>query len=283
MSRCFVLCWLSVWLTAVGGTLNLLPERQSEGDLEVSGHFANGQTNGFVAREQLFALTVVTVTNRHDVELQRSVVYTGIALDDILAALPGTDASDAILAVCRDKYAAVFSSEYRHQHSPILVLKMDGKDYADWPRTPGGARMAPFYISYERFEARPEETVAGVVEESLIPFSVVHLKFLRLGESLDQLRVSGAEGKTLQGQTLAIQLCLHCHYSGEMGGRFSGKPWLVVAAWAKAEPDLFQKYIRNPRQVEPTSRMSGFPDFGDEALSGLQSYFSAFLQAQAGK
>ena len=270
-------------MTAAGGTLDMLPERQSEGDLEVSGHFAGGRTNGFVAREQLFTLPVVTVTNRHDPELRRSVVYLGVALDDVLAALPGTEASDAILAVCRDKYAAVFSSEYRHHHRPILVLKMDDKDYRDWPKTPSGARMSPFYVSYERFEARPEQTVAGVVEESLIPFSVVHLKFVRMNESLDRLRVSGTQRKTVQGETLAIQQCLHCHYSGDIGGRFSGKPWLVVAAWAKAEPLLFQKYIRNPRQVEPTSRMPGFPDFGDEALSSLQDYFAAYLQAQAGK
>jgi hypothetical protein len=58
---------------------------------------------------------------------------------------------------------------------------------------------------------------------------------------------------------------------------------LVLAAWAKAEPDLFQKYIRNPRQVEPTSRMPGFPDFQPPALNSLQKYFSAYLVQTVGE
>lgn len=283
MNRIFVLCWLLASITATARSLELLAERQSEGDLEMSGQFAGGRTNGFISREQLWKLPVLTVTNRHDPELQRAAVYTGVTLDAVLANISGTDASDAILAICRDKYSAIFPAEYRHHHRPILVLKLDGKEFTDWPKTPSGARLSPYYISYERFEARQERTVAGVVEESLIPFSVVQLKILHAAESLDRFRVGGAQKKTVQGEALAIERCLHCHYSGDIGGRVSGKPWLVVAAWAKAEPNLFQKYIRNPRQVEPTSRMPGFPDFGDEALSSLQSYFAEYLEAQAKK
>lgn len=275
-------CLLMGWM-ASARPLDLLDERSTEGDLEVVGEFSGGRTNGFIARTQLLALPLVTVTNRHDIELQRPVVYTAVALDDLFGALSLPNDIDVVTAICRDKYAAAYPRDYRQRHQPLLVLKLDGKDYLDWPSAPSGTRMAPFYISYGKFEADPKLMAAGVEEEARIPFAVVTLRFARYAESLGRLQVAKVAGAAIDGQTIALNQCLACHFSGNTGGRLSGKPWLVLAAWAKAEPDLFQKYVRNPRQVEPTSRMPGFPNYQAPALSSLQKYFSAYLVQSAGE
>ncbi len=274
---------LLLGLVASARPLELLDERSSEGDLEVVGEFSGGRTNGFIARTQLLALPSVTVTNQHDIELQRRLVYTGIPLDDLFGQLPLPPGIDVVTAVCRDKYAAVYPKDYRQRHQPLLVLKLEGKDYANWPSTPSGARMAPFYISYGHFEAAPDRTAAGVEEEARIPFAVVTLRFGRYADTLGRLQVADAMGATRDGETIALEKCLACHFAGNTGGRMSGKPWLVLAAWAKAEPELFQKYVRNPRQVEPTSRMPGFPNYQTPALGSLQKYFSAYLMQSVGE
>lgn len=278
----WLLCWLSLLgvfcTTTAAPTLSLLPESTSEGDLEVAGSMAGQPSRGFIPRQQLLALPQINVTNQNDVELQCPVVYSGVPLEQILSLLAADSSCDLVMAVCRDKYASVFPREFILRHHPLLVLKLDDKDYLDWPKTTFGARMSPYYIAYHHFTPDPARTVDGVVEEPKIPFSVIRLELLRSSETISRLQLSGAEGPPLSGQTIALRECLPCHYSGPLGGRFSGKPWLVLAAWAQAEPDLFQKYIRNPRQVEPTSRMPGFPAFQSEALVGLQAYFSDYLK-----
>ncbi len=276
-------CFLLAGLVASAQPLELLSERSSDGDLEVVGGFSGGRTNGFIPRAQLMNLPSVTVTNRNDLEVHRPLVYTGIPLDDLFGLLPLAPGIDLVTAVCRDKYAAVYPKDYRQRHQPLLVLKLDGKDYADWPSTPSGARMAPFYISYGKFVADPKLTAADVEEEARIPFAVVTLRFDRFADTLGRLQLTNATGATRDGETIALGQCLACHFSGASGGRLSGKPWLVLAAWAKAEPDLFQKYVRNPRQVEPTSRMPGFPNYQAPALSSLQKYFSAYLVQSVGE
>ncbi len=283
MKALWLACCILVGWVASARPLELLDERSTEGDLEVVGEFSGGRTNGFIARAQLLALPMVTATNQHDIELQRRLVYTGIPLDDLFGQLPLAPGIDVVTAVCRDKYAAVYPKDYRQRHQPLLVLKLDGKDYADWPSAPSGARMAPFYISYGHFEAAPEFTAAGVEEEARIPFAVITLRFSRFADTLGRLQVANANGAILDGETIALRQCLACHFSGSTGGRLSGKPWLVLAAWARAEPDLFQKYVRNPRQVEPTSRMPGFPNYQPPALSSLQKYFSAYLMQSVGE
>jgi mono/diheme cytochrome c family protein len=283
MNALRLVCCLLVGWMASARPLELLDERSTEGDLEVVGEFTGGRTNGFIARAQLLTLPLVIVTNQHDLELQRRLVYTGIPLNDLFGQLPLAPGLDVVTAVCQDKYAAVYPSDYRQRHQPLLVLKLDGKDYADWPTAPSGARMSPFYISYGKFVADSKRTAAGVEEEARIPFAVAKLRFARFADTLGQLQVANAAEAARDGETIALGKCLACHFSGNTGGRLSGKPWLVLAAWAKAEPDLFQKYIRNPRQVEPTSRMPGFPDFQPPALNSLQKYFSAYLVQTVGE
>lgn len=267
-------------LKLISAPLELLPERSTDGDLEWNGPWPDGRTNGFIPRAQLLKLATVTVTNRQDLALHRPVVYTGIPMDELLKAINPSLSPEVVWAICRDRYAAYYTTDYRHAKRPILVLLLDGKDYPEWPISASGVRMSPFYVSFENFAPDSANTFAGQPENPRIPYGVVALKTAQYEETVGRLTLNDASSTAREGQALALRECLYCHFDGRTGGRLSGKPWLVLAAWAEAEPALFRTYIRNPRQVEPTSRMPGFPDFSAEAAEDLQQYFSAFLKQQ---
>ena len=62
---------------------------------------------------------------------------------------------------------------------PMIILRMEGKEPADWPRPEGGAWMGPYCIGYENFKPRPAEAVAGLAETPRIPYGVVRLRLAR--------------------------------------------------------------------------------------------------------
>ncbi len=60
---------------------------------------------------------------------------------------------------------------------------------------------------------------------------------------------------------------------GTEGGQKSGHPWLVLSAWATAEPGFFQGYIHNPRAKNVHADMPAFPDYDAATLPGVDRVF----------
>jgi mono/diheme cytochrome c family protein len=133
--------------------------------------------------------------------------------------------------------------------------------------------MAPFYLSYADF--RPAEEILGLPEGPLLPYAVTRLHFASAAE-LDALLPAGLTGAAAQGARLARRDCLSCHFHHGVGGQLSGRPWALIATWAKIDPNYVRKYVRNPKGVQPESKMPGFPHYGDEAVEALVAYFKAF-------
>ena len=89
---------------------SIRPTRSSPTDLEVSGPFPSGRTNGFIPRERLMELPLTVVTNSMDLARKAPAVYRGIPLPQ-LRSLVGLDASsaDTLFAVCSDGYSKELS------------------------------------------------------------------------------------------------------------------------------------------------------------------------------
>ncbi len=68
---------------------------------------------------------------------------------------------------------------------------------------------------------------------------------------------------------------------GTEGGQKSVHPWLVLSAWAIAEPGFFQGYIHNPRAKNVHADMPAFPDYDAATLQALTAYFSTFTSPAA--
>lgn len=257
--------------------LELRPTRSSPFDLEISGRLTTSPTNGFVTREQLRSLKLVSVTNQHDGALKKPTVYTGVYLQDLRSALPVAAESDVVFAICDDGYAAHFPADYVAAFRPLLILELDGHPAEDWGKSlASGVGMPPYYINSAEFAPRKSETAAGRPEAARYPYAVARLEFTTAAQTLDRLKLpSGASKAAQAGEKLALRDCLSCHAHGRFGGSNSGRPWLLLKTWA-ANTNYFQRYVRKPRNVQPTAKMPGFPDYGDDALDALTAYFREF-------
>ncbi len=277
----FALLWsfvLGAWsFSAAAATLTLAPTRSSPYDLEISGLLTGGATNGFVSREQLRSLRVVTVTNVHDGALKQPTAYTGVYLTDLRAALPVASESDVIFAVCDDGYAAHFPADYVAAFQPLLILALNGQPAEEWGKSlASGVGMPPFYINSASFTPRESETAAGQKEGARYPYAVSKLVFTTSAKSVGRLSLKPEASAAAQaGQKLALRDCLSCHAHDGFGGSNSGRPWLLLKTWS-ANTSYFRRYVKKPRSVQPTAKMPGFTEYDEAALDALTAYFREF-------
>jgi mono/diheme cytochrome c family protein len=281
------LAWLLILLlTATSGgrgvpvsaaPLTLAAARSSPYDLQVSGLLTGGVTNGFVTREQLRSLGLVTVTNGHDGALKRAAAYAGLPLRDLQAALPVAPECDVIFAVCDDGYAAHFPADYVKAFQPLLILELDGKPAEEWGRSlASGVGMPPFYINSASFTPRESETAAGQKEGVRYPYAVSKLVFTTVANSIGRLALQpGASAAAQAGQKIALRDCLSCHDHQGIGGSNSGRPWLLLKTWS-ANTNYFRRYVKKPKSVQPAAKMPGFAQYDDAALDALTAYFREF-------
>ena len=257
--------------------LTLATARSSTYDLQVSGLLTGGVTNGFVTREQLRSLGVVTVTNEHDGALKQGAAYTGLQLRDLQAALPVAPECDVIFAVCDDGYAAHFPADYVKAFQPLLILALDGKPAEEWGRSlASGVGMPPFYINSASFTPRESETAAGQKEGARYPYAVSKLVFTTTANSIGRLALQpGASAAAQAGQKIALRDCLSCHDHQGIGGSNSGRPWLLLKTWS-ANTNYFRRYVKKPKSVQPAAKMPGFAQYDDAALDALTAYFREF-------
>jgi len=262
--------------------LRLAKERGSPLDLEVSGDLASlepGATR-FVTREQLLAMPQSVFTVTGDSNFTAATQIAGVTLAELARQLASAPDSDLIVAICADRYHAHYTPAYVTSHHPALVLKIDGKDPAEWPKNAEGLGpgMGPFLITHPNFTSKSK--ILAQPKEPQRPWGVVEIEFR------DEKVVFGAiaprgprasEPAVQQGYAIAQQNCFRCHNMGTEGGGKAGRTWLILSAWANSAPDAFAAYVRDPKSKNPSSQMPANPEYDDVTLKAITSYFQTFI------
>lgn len=269
-----------------GAARVVLQERRgSELDLAVAGELPGvprGATR-YVSREELLKLPQVTYAVSDDPNFKGTVQVSGVLLEELARVLGASPTTDFVVAVCVDQYHGNFPSEYVREHHPVLVLSINGQPPAKWPKNAEavGAYMGPYLISHAKFA--PSFKIFAHEDEAQIPWGVVRLEFRDERKTYATIAPRGPHAGDTNVQTglkMAKQNCFRCHNMGEEGGRKSGRPWLVLAAWAAAGPEHFASYVRNPQANNPSTQMVASPQYDDATMKALIDYFSTFIAAE---
>jgi mono/diheme cytochrome c family protein len=263
----------------------LQEHRGSELDLAVAGELpgvSRGATR-YVSREELLKLPQVTYAVSDDPNFKGTVQVNGVLLEELSKALGASPAADFVVAVCADQYHGNFPRSYVREHHPVLVLKIEGLPPKGWPKNTEatGAYMGPYLISHAKYT--PSFKIFAHEDEAQIPWGVVRLEFRDEHKSLAAIAPRGPHAGDVNVQAgfrIAQQNCFRCHNLGEEGGRKSGRPWLVLAAWAAAGPEHFASYVRNPVVNNPNTQMAASPQYDDATMKALIDYFSTFIAAE---
>jgi mono/diheme cytochrome c family protein len=267
--------------TTVTLVTKLHTTRMSPLDLEISGDLANVPSNGtrYVTREDLLALPQVTLTVTNDTNFTRPTKITGVSLEEVTRQLAAAPNSDLTIALCDDQYRANFPHAYINAHHPVLVLTIDGQPPSGWPKDSEGhnADMGPYLISQPDFI--PSFKILATPEEPQNPWGVIRLEFRDEATVFNSIAPRGPHAQDPQvqaGLRIAQQNCFRCHNMGIEGGQKAGHPWLVLSAWATAQPSYLAAYVHNPKQKNPNAQMPSFPEYDDATLRALIAYFQTF-------
>jgi mono/diheme cytochrome c family protein len=258
----------------------LSPTRTSPLDLEIDGDIlgtVRGHSKSYVTRQQLLSLPQVSYSVTNDANFTGPTKISGVALDQLILALAANPKTDLAVAVCSDKYETHYPHSYITAHHPVLVLKINGKDPADWPKSPEGADMGPYLISSPDF--KPSFKVLSHEDEPQIPWGVVRIEIQSEATVFNAIRPrqpAGNSPEVQDGFRIAQQNCFRCHNNGNEGGTKAQRPWTVLATWATASPEFFQAYIHDPKSKNPKSEMPGFPNYDAATLNALTKYFQTF-------
>ncbi|HVT96752.1 MAG TPA: hypothetical protein VHE33_04545, partial [Acidobacteriaceae bacterium] len=259
--------------------VQLLGQRSSPQDLQVSGELPGvpaGQTR-FIRYVDLSRLAQVSHRVKDDENFEHAVELTGVPLDVLISAL-GLSAERVLIAAdASDNYEAHYTAEYRAQHHPFLVLRIDGKEPAKWPKGPDGENYGPYLISHPSFT--PAFHILAHKDMAQIPFAVVGLRFLDedavLKELLPPVKAAAAS-PAMEGSRIAEQNCLRCHRDGDIGGTKSPFGWPQMALIAQGNPAAFGKYVVRPNSVNPEANMPANPDYDATTVAALTAYFQSF-------
>ncbi len=261
-------------------------ERSSPADLELGGNLAGlpPGTTRYITRNELLALPQDTYTVTGDPNFAGPTRISGVLLEELIRRLGAAKGSDLIVALSHDQYCAHYPRAYIEAHNPLLVLTINGRPPADWPKDAEGygSDMGPYMVSHPNFT--PTFKVLSQDDEAQIPWGVVRIEFrdaMSVFGSISPRGPHAADPMVQSGYRIAQQSCLRCHNMGSNGGRKSGHPWLVLSAWATASPDYFTAYIRDPRSRNPRAQMPSNPGYDDATLRALADYFRTFSSGSA--
>jgi mono/diheme cytochrome c family protein len=263
-------------------------KRASPADLELGGDIPGAnreQSKRYITRDQLLALPQVSYTVTNDANFIGPTQISGVALEELTQKLAANPESDIALAICTDGYETHYTHAYITAQHPVLVLKIDGKDPADWPKFhESGADMGPYLISSPDF--KPSFKILSHEDEPQIPWGVVRLEIKSEAAVFDAIRPRSVPPtpEVEDGFRIAQQNCFRCHNSGGVGGTKAQRPWTVLSTWATASPDYFKAYIHDPQSKNPKSQMQAFPNYDAATLNALTKYFQSFTDdAKGGK
>jgi len=259
-------------------SIPLHPSRAAESDLEISGSgpALRGQVR-FLRYADLLKLPQVSYEISDDTNFKPKTRISGIELDQLKRAVDQTAVGDLVVAICNDGYRTNYPTAYLRAHRPLLVLKVNDKPPAEWPKSHDGGDMGPYVISHPAFT--PAFKVLSHTDEPQIPYGVVRLEFRDERQVFGAIRPRGQhlpDSAVWKGYRIAQQNCFRCHNYGEEGGRMAGHPWQVLGAWAAADPAHFRAYVRNPRALNASGHMPGNPQYDDETIEVIRRYFVTF-------
>jgi mono/diheme cytochrome c family protein len=276
---------LSLSSDSASGTPKLYETRQSPSDLEVGGELVDlppGSTR-FITRDQLLALPQVSFTVTGDSNFTGPTKIEGVELGELISRIGASAKSDLAVAICDDKYRANYPRAYLVAHHPVLVLKVNGKPPAGWPKDSEEHKydMGPYMISHPKFT--PSFKILTHQDEPQIPWGVVRLEFRNEKTVFGAIAPAGPHARDADVQAgfrIAQQNCFRCHNAGGEGGQKSGYTWQALSGTAIASPEIFMSYIRNPLAQNPQAQMPGNKDYDNATLHALVAYFHSF-SAQA--
>lgn len=283
LALCFVVLAVAVTALHSGAAgpqrLALQTQRSSPQDLELTGDLAGvaaGQSR-FVRYADLAALPQVSYTVKDDPDFTQPVRLSGVALDELVSALGFRAGKQLVAALGSDGYEGHYATLHRTQHHPFLVLKMDGKEPAQWSRGPNGEIFAPYFIAYPQF--RPMFHILAQPDEPQLPTAVDKLRFYDEATALTALRPPAKAAATASaGYRIAMVNCLRCHRGGDIGGTKSPFGWPQMTLIAQGNASAFGKYLVQPTRVNPEATMPPNPEFDAATVAAVAAYFQSQSQ-----
>lgn len=253
-------------------------EKSSDNDLAIGGDLGGASGPRYLSREALLTLPQVTYTVADDANFTRPTEISGILLEDLIRSAAQDPYADLVIAICSDGYHAHYMRSYLAAHHPLLVLKINGQPPELWPTDAEGhgQSMGPYLISHGKFT--PGFNILAHQDEAQIPWGVIGLEVRNEKKFLAAIAPSrdASDPQVEAGYRIAQQNCLRCHNRGDVGGQKARHPWLVLSAWARASPEHFAAYIRNPQAENPHAEMPANPNYDAATLQALVAYFQTF-------
>lgn len=250
-------------------------------DLEIGGQLAgvSAGSRRYLTREDLLALPQVTFTVTDDPNFTRPTKVKGVLLEDLSRALGAAPTANLVIAICDDKYRTNYPEEYVARHHPVLVVELNGQPPSGWPKDSGGHGfdLGPYMISHPSFA--PSFKILSHSDEAQIPWGVVRLEFRNpamVFGAISPLGPVGSEAAVQAGYKIAQQNCFRCHNMGDEGGQKSGIPWQALAQVAAGSSQWFTGYVRDPKSKNPQAQMPANPEYADDTMHALVSYFRTF-------
>jgi mono/diheme cytochrome c family protein len=253
--------------------------RHSPSDLEVGGSIEGVPAGGtrFITYKELLRLPQETYTITDDTNFGKTVNVSGIALDALPSLLGARRGARMLIAICDDKYQAHYPASYLRAHHPLLVLKVNGNEPADWPVGVDGVSMGPYMVTHANY--RPAFNILAHEDEAQVPWGVVRIDLRNEKEVYAPIKPRGGGAHDLlvqQGYRIARQSCFRCHSRSGEGGMKSSMPWEDLARKADLDPKYFDAYVRDPKTINANSQMAASPQYDDATLRALRRYFSTF-------
>jgi hypothetical protein len=265
-----------------GDTIELKEKSQSSQDLKLSGDLPGVHAGSlrFVTYAQLSSLPQITAQVSDDPNFSGSTEISGVSLDVLMRALGIRESGTLVAAICDDDYEAHYTEEYRQAHHPILVLRINAKPPAQYPRTADGGMYGPYLISHASF--KPQYHILAHADEAQIPNGLIELRFLKQDEVLNAIRPHGplaVNSPEMQGYRIAEQNCFRCHNAGVYGGHKAGRAWNSLARIAREDPSGFAAYTKDPQSQDESAMMPPNPEYDAATLHALTAYFQTFAPA----
>jgi len=274
-SRHLVALAFAFALPCAAQTLHLNPTRHAATDLEISGQLTSLAPNavGYLTREQLLTLPQVSahVVGNENFTEGTAIDVRGPRLETIAAALPVSRFSDLLEARCDDAYRAHYTSEFLHQHHPILVLTINGQTPAAWAKRTHQYDPSPYFVAYDHFV--PAFHILSHADYAQVPANIIRLHFTTAAEVFGPIMPRPTSTAVEQGFAIAKQNCLRCHASGSSGGPKSTYTWTDLANLARNSPGVFDSTIHDPKAINPKATMPGNPQYDAATIASIHAYF----------
>lgn len=258
--------------------LELHAERSSPYDLAVTGKIAGDGDGGarYLRWSELRALPTAQVGMDGEF-VKGPQTLTVVFLSDLWKALPVASGADTILASSGDGYAAVYTSEFISRYRPFLVLEINGKGPEKWP--PPGMEFDPGpYVITVSADLAPAVALFRDVEHKK-PWGVTKIEVASYSERYGAIyseKWGNLPPGAQDGRDIWVNSCASCHQGpgGIFGGTKAGKPFQVVAAYARFDRAYFMRYVRDPKSLVACAKMEPHPKYTDSELSNLISFIT---------